>query len=124
MIDLFPEITGKPYKIKSVFDLDDFDNELTKAQLKVWSTIRPGQTRKKTWFNFIRLHPAKPLPTICKASGNAKHCHWQYPKGMGIAGYKKGGSYPTEFKFPDNYGVSKNQIGNSVPPPIYEGNRK
>lgn len=116
MIDLFPEIIGKPYRTKSVFDLDDFDNELTDTQTKVWLTIRPGQTRKKTWFNFVRLHPAKPLPTICKASGNAKHCHWQYPKGMGIDGYKKGGSYPTEFKFPDNYGISKNQIGNSVPP--------
>ncbi len=100
---------------------NDFDNELTLPQRKIWENIKPGENGTATgnpnsWFNFTRLDPLKVAPTICKGTGNAKHAHWQNPVALGVSGYRKLASFPEGFRFVGEYNESKSRIGNSVPP--------
>jgi DNA (cytosine-5)-methyltransferase 1 len=99
----------------------DSNNQLTEYQLAKWNAIQPGQSGRhadgrNVWFNFIKMHPQKVAPTICKGAGNAKHCHWSIPAALGVEGYKKLASFPADFQFQGSYAEIKSRIGNSVPP--------
>jgi len=114
-----PKAEGTPLLAGDVLEYDDWSNSLTAPQIKMWNCTRIGKNAGATtgtWFNFCKIDPLKPLPTITKEAGSAKHCHWQEPKGLGESGLKKGGSFPKQFEFIGGYGKTKNRIGNSVPP--------
>lgn len=119
--ELFPKPMGKPIVASVALNNIVTRNDLTEDQLKWWGKIKPGQSAsyahpKGHWFNFVKLDKDRTCGTVPKASGNAKFCYWDEPKGLSIDGYKRLGSFPDAFLMSGNYGKDKNRIGNSVPP--------
>jgi DNA (cytosine-5)-methyltransferase 1 len=112
-----PAAESKPVACRNVITPDDATNTLTPMQLQRWEQTKPGGRQPgNTWFNFTKLNPNTVAPAVCKASGNAKHCHWNIPSGLNAMGYAKLASFPPTFQFIGTYGNIKNRIGNSVPP--------
>jgi DNA (cytosine-5)-methyltransferase 1 len=85
--------------------------------------MKPGESYakyKKQGFNFIKLDPNKPAPTLTrtmwsKASTNGQIHPYELRK-LTINEAKRLASYPDEFKFTGKYEDQWARIGNSVPP--------
>jgi DNA (cytosine-5)-methyltransferase 1 len=116
-----PGAESRPVTVREATDGVTTANELSPEQKVWWHKLKPGQSASDVhpnghWFNFLKLAPLQICPTVPKASGNAKFCYWDKPKGLSIDGYKRVGSFPDRFEFRGGYGKEKNRIGNSVPP--------
>ena len=118
---LFPVAASRPIAVRKALEGITTTNILSDQQKDLWKKMRPGQSGSQVhpkghWFNFMKLDPDKPAPTVAKEAGNAKHCYWAKPFGLSIDGYKRISSFPDPFNFIGSYGNKKNRIGNSVPP--------
>lgn len=118
---LFPKPQRKPFTVGEIFNNELEWDELTDVQSALWHKMKSGQSGSQVhpkghWFNFYKLDMDGIAPTVPKGCGNAKFCHWDYPKGCSTGHYKLLGSFPERYKFIGNYGMVKQRIGNSVPP--------
>jgi DNA (cytosine-5)-methyltransferase 1 len=73
---------------------------------------------KNYWFNYIRINPNKPAPTLA-AANNDKIYHYKIPEQLSLEQWKILGSFPLDYDFRED-GKLKNDgryiIGMSVPP--------
>lgn len=65
------------------------------------------------WFNFFRLDPDQPCPTIITTP---KIAHWSQPRLLSVDEAKRLQSFPDDFDLVGTYGQQYKQVGNSVPP--------
>ena len=66
------------------------------------------------WFNFVRLDPDQPAPTLITNPNSITH--WDQPRLLTIEEAKRLQSFPDNFELVGTYGQQWKQIGNSVPP--------
>lgn len=93
---------------------------------KFWQLMRPGENAGKynakgNYFNFIKVNPLKPCPTISKTiyirtSRFGGLVHWKEPRSLNINEAKRLGSFPDDFKLVGKFEQQWARIGNSVPP--------
>lgn len=96
---------------------------MTAHYRRMWHLISPGKNgssivKNKNW-NFLKLHPSKPAPTICKSvmlTGFGAMAHWAEPRCMSIAELKRLGSFPDDFQLVGEFENQWARIGNAVPP--------
>ena len=82
--------------------------------------VKPGQNASKYhpkghWFNFSKLHPNKPAPTILKMVRGAI-LHYNEDRTLTISEIKRLSSFPDEFIFTGSFEEKWGRIGNTVPP--------
>lgn len=88
---------------------------------KIWNSVKPGDNGTKyragNYFNSIRVHPDRPMPTVPKeAAGSGGHMHWSEPRRLTIEELKRGSSYPDAYRLVGSFDSQHARIGNSVPP--------
>lgn len=97
--------------------------EMTAHYTRMWHLLKPGTNgsaivANKNW-NFLKLHPAKPAPTICKSvmlTGFGAMTHWAEPRCLTIPELKRLGSFPDAFDLVGEFENQWARIGNAVPP--------
>lgn len=109
-----------PIPFSSIDDgqLDDPNLALTPTGAKYWFVCPPGKSfssvhEKGSLFNWIKVHPNKPLNTL--ASGNARLMfHWKQPRLLSDREWVRGQSFPDDYDF---LGADPRYVcGMSVPP--------
>lgn len=91
---------------------------LTPTAKKYWPRCQPGRSfssvhKKGSLFNWIRVHPDRPLNTL--ASGNARMMfHHKYPRLLTNTEWIRGQSFPDDYDFMDE--DCRYICGMSVPP--------
>jgi DNA (cytosine-5)-methyltransferase 1 len=89
----------------------------TTKTYKILQATKPGQSCGKvhpngSFFNTIKIHPSKPIPTITTKMQLAHHIE---PRWLTVSEIKRCASFPDNFKFISNSDAWV-RIGNSVPP--------
>ncbi len=97
----------------------DPSTDIKKAQYLLWRRVRPGESFAKahykgSYFNSIKVSPAKPCPTITKTPRQLYH--WRYPRPLNVAELKRAASYRDDYEFIGSDSQAWERIGNSVPP--------
>lgn len=110
----------KPIPFRSIDsgDVDDQRLKLTPTAQKYWPKCGMGKSfasvhEKGSLFNWIRVHPDRPLNTL--ASGNARLMfHWRQPRLLTDVEWIRGQSFPDDYDFMN---VDARYVcGMSVPP--------
>jgi len=90
---------------------------------KIYSKIAPGQggfinNNKKTYYNYVKVHPRKPAPTVLKSLCycGPGYYHWSENRSMSIEELKALCSYPQSFILKGSFAEQWACLGNSVMP--------
>ncbi len=91
---------------------------------ELWDKIKTGKGYDSlpgvtSGFNARKLDPTKPSPTIRKNDGELGMfggMHWTEKRKFTVREYSRLGSFPDQFRWPEAWKNTVNQIGNSVPP--------
>lgn len=87
---------------------------------KMWNKVLPGNSfstahEKGSFFNFVKVHPDKPIPTITNGKqAQSSIIHYKYERALNDIELCKAGSYPGDYNFTNNKATYL--IGMSVPP--------
>jgi DNA (cytosine-5)-methyltransferase 1 len=68
---------------------------------------------KRNFFNYRRLHPGKPAPTVMACPGL---CHWDECRKMSVPELKRFSTFPDDFVLMGAYAKRVERIGRAVPP--------
>lgn len=126
----FPKPNKKVISIKEVIDNL---NTITAIKLKsewytyeLWNKMNIGESGQKyhpksSAFNFIKINPFKPCPTIPKSLfvGNKNYgvlCHWNEARSLSIEEIKRFSSFPDDYKLIGKIEDQWAKIGNAVMP--------
>lgn len=87
----------------------------------LWDATKPGQSgkvyRKDHYFNFQKLHPNKPSPTLTRTGkGSVGHFHWNERRLLTIGELRRISSVPDAFVMKGAYAKQCALLGNIVPP--------
>lgn len=83
-----------------------------------WERLKPGQQSDK-YFNLVRVHPDKPVPTICSSHGSpgiASVTHPTEKRKFSIAELKRLCGFPDDFILTGSYTQQWERLGRAVPP--------
>jgi len=97
------------------------------AAYKYWHLVQIGRTVQdvtgKAGFSGCKWHPDRVGRTVPRNDGNITmhgSMHWAERRRFSVPEYKRLGTFPDEFLFPDGFKESVHQIGNCVPPRFME----
>jgi len=76
--------------------VDPSGRPLVGASLATWKMLCPGETRKDTMYNHIRMHPDLPSPTVAATMCIA---HWEEPRSFSAAEVVQLQTFPTDYNF-------------------------
>lgn len=83
-----------------------------------WDKLKPGQQSEK-YFNLVKAHPDKPVPTICGSHGSggiASVTHPTEKRKFSIAELKRLCGFPDDFILTGTYAQQWERLGRAVPP--------
>lgn len=83
-----------------------------------WDKLQPGQQSEK-YFNLLKVHPDKPVPTICASHGGANVASVTHPfekRKFSIAELKRICGFPDDFVLTGTYKQQWERLGRAVPP--------
>ena len=98
-----------------------FHSGLSDLALEIWRATPANSLPPKAeflggrFFNFRKLDPRKPSPTII---ATVEITHWEEARYLTIEELKRLQGFPDDFQLIGSYGTRYKQIGNSVPPPL------
>ena len=101
-------------------DNKTFHSGLSPSLLAIWQLLEANNKSPDDprlggrWFNFRRLDPDQPAPTLI--ASRPATTHWDQPRLLTIEEAKRLQSFPDNFELVGTYGQQWKQIGNSVPP--------
>jgi len=106
-----------PYKVIESPYREEKGRHIPNGVLKYWEQIKPGRScadvhEKGHYFQELKLHPNKPLPTI--RAGSNSYYHYKDARKLFDEEILKGGSYPSDYNFLSNKPIYL--VGMSVPP--------
>tara|TARA_R110000803_G_scaffold210475_2_gene282400 strand:- start:447 stop:1502 length:1056 start_codon:yes stop_codon:yes gene_type:complete len=106
-----------PYKVIESPYREEKGRHIPDGVLKYWEQIKPGRScadvhEKGHYFQELKLHPNKPLPTI--RAGSNSYYHYKDARKLFDEEILKGGSYPSDYNFLSNKPIYL--VGMSVPP--------
>lgn len=83
-----------------------------------WFKVKAGDSFDTVvpsgWFNFYKLTPNKPAPTLMQGSFNLHH--WEAPRRCTILELKRLQSFPDDFVLTGRFGQQWERLGRAVPP--------
>lgn len=85
---------------------------------KEWETLKPGEQSDR-YFNLVKAHPDKPVPTICASHGSAGIASVVHPfekRKFTIAELKRICGFPDDFVLTGTYAQQWERLGRAVPP--------
>jgi DNA (cytosine-5)-methyltransferase 1 len=83
-----------------------------------WEKLRPGEQSDR-YFNLVRAHPDKPVPTICSSHGSGGIASVTHPvekRKFAIAELKRLCGFPDDFVLTGSYAQQWERLGRAVPP--------
>jgi DNA (cytosine-5)-methyltransferase 1 len=83
-----------------------------------WEKLSPGEQSDK-YFNLVRTHPDKPVPTICSSHGSPGIASVTHPiekRKFSIAELKRLCGFPDDFVLTGSYAQQWERLGRAVPP--------
>lgn len=83
-----------------------------------WDKLKQGEQSEK-YFNLVRVHPDKPVPTICSSHGSpgiASVTHPTERRKFAIAELKRLCGFPDDFVLTGTYVQQWERLGRAVPP--------
>lgn len=83
-----------------------------------WSRLAPGEQSDR-YFNLVRAHPDRPVPTICSSHGSpgiASATHPFEQRKFSIAELKRLCGFPDDFVLTGTYVQQWERLGRAVPP--------
>ena len=94
-----------------------------RPHMNLWDKMEPGQSGQditgKNHFSLVKLHPARPCPTLTKFEENLSAngmMHWAEKRKLTVAEAKRLSSFPDSFQFAGSRSDAMARIGNCVPP--------
>lgn len=94
-----------------------------RPHMNLWDRMEPGQRGDditgKNHFALVKLHPARPAPTLTKFEENlgaSGKMHWAEKRKLTVAEAKRLSSFPDSFQFAGSRSDVMARIGNCVPP--------
>jgi len=83
-----------------------------------WDKLAPGEQSDR-YFNLVKVHPDKPVPTICSSHGSggiASVTHPTEKRKFAIAELKRLCGFPDDFILTGSYAQRWERLGRAVPP--------
>jgi DNA (cytosine-5)-methyltransferase 1 len=83
-----------------------------------WDKLAPGEQSDR-YFNLVKAHPDKPVPTICSSHGSGSIASVTHPtekRKFAIAELKRLCGFPDDFVLTGSYAQQWERLGRAVPP--------
>lgn len=120
--------TEEPVSVEQACSGIDFRGKEISARAQTfWRRVCPGQsfgraTRAGTWFNWMRLNPREPAPTITSSTTASGMTLWDKPQYLSDQAIMRCQSFPDDYNFAGER--ASYVCGMSVPPLMMNRDRK